>query len=115
MKRYQLGECPSSPLFLLDFWQNLCGPPKAEKKLRFGLLSVAGFAEAVAVAAEVLPAGSADIAGNAGAVIRVITPSELVIKLGCMGKDFPYHTSAEGIHLEVPLVSEGHNRGRNPA
>lgn len=92
MKRYQLRECLSSPLFLLDLWQNLCGPPKAEKKLGFGLFSVAGFAEAVAAAAEVLPAGSVDIAGNAGAVILVITPSGLVIKLGCRGKDFPYHT-----------------------
>lgn len=56
------------------------------------MLSVAGFAEAVSAAAEVLPAGSADIAGNAGAAILEITPSELVIKLGCRGKGFPYHT-----------------------
>lgn len=83
--------------------------------MKFGLLWVAGSAEAASAAAEVPPAGSADIAGNVEAEILVTAPSGPVIKLGCRGKDFPCHTWAEDIHLEEHLVSEGHNMERSQA
>lgn len=83
--------------------------------MTFGLLWAAGSAEAAAAAAEVPPAGSADIAGNVEAKILVTAPSGPVIKLGCRGKDFPCHTWAEDIHLEERLVSEGHNMERSQA
>lgn len=83
--------------------------------MNFGLLWAVGSAEAAAAAAEVPPAGSADIAGNVEAKIRVKAPSGPVIKLGCRGKDFPCHTWAEDIHLEGHLVSEGHNTERSQA
>ncbi len=83
--------------------------------MTFGLLWVAGSAEAAVVAVEVPPAGSADIAGNVEAKILVTAPSGPVIKMGYRGKDFPCHTWAEDIHLEEHLVSEGHNMERSQA
>lgn len=83
--------------------------------MKFGLLWAAGSAEAAAVAAEVPPAGSADIAGNAEAKIQVTVPSGPAIKLGCREKDFPCHTWVEDIHLEEHLGSEGHSMERSQA
>lgn len=69
----------------------------------FGLLWEAGLAAAfvaaevgVAAAAVVPPAGSADIAGNAGAGILGTTPLKLETKLGCRETGSPYCTLAAG-------------------
>lgn len=109
------GSCPFAPLFSLDLWQILCDPPRIEGELEFGSPWVAGSAEAAAAAAVVLPASSADIAGNAAAGTLETGPSVLVTMLGCRGRDFPYHTLVAGSPLEEPQGSEGCNKGKSQA
>lgn len=114
-RRYQWGECLSVPLISLDLWQFLCGPPRTGWELEFDSLWVAGSVEAAAAAAATPLAGSADIAGNAGAGTLGKGPSEPGIKLGCRGKGSPCHTWAADILLEERRVSEGRNMGRSQA
>lgn len=76
---------------------------------------VAGSAEAVAAAAVMLPANSADTAGNAAKGTQETGPSVLVTELGCKGRDFPCHTSAVGNPLEGPQVSVECNKGKSQA
>lgn len=109
------GGCPFAPLFSLDLWQILCDPPRVEGALEFGSPWVAGSAEAAAAAAVVPPASSVDIAGNAAAGTLETGPSVLVTMLGCMGRDFPYHTLVAGSPLEEPQGSVGNNTGKSQA
>lgn len=109
------GHCPSAPLFSPDLWQILCDYPRSVGELGFGLPWVAGSVEAAAAAAVVPLANSADIAGNAAAGIPETGPSVLVTMLGCKGRDFPYHTWAEGSRLGEPQGSGGCNMGKSQA
>lgn len=109
------GNCPFAPLFSLDLWQILCDPPRSVGELEFGSPWVAGSAEAAAAVAEVPPANSADIAGNAAAGTLETGPSVLVTMLGCKGRDFPYHTLVAGSPPGEPPGSVGCNMGKSQA